>query len=424
MKLEPDDPRLSAWVLGELPPEEAAAVARAVAADPELHASAAELRHTADFLSGTLSVSALRPDQRESVLRAGRAPATAQVIAFPAPRKPHRAWPALLGAAAVLALGIFIASRTETGNSGQTVQRQAPGNEADLALLPLPGPRISPATPAHAPDNALHRLARELQDDPGPLLDSLSRDLASMPLPDASDLPATAQLPPLRDASEVKLPVLVGRASYDWVRGWIREKNELPPKDAVRIEELANAFPLPAAEETREFAGLRVACVSMASLWSGPGRLVGVQIANESTGPRQVNWSFSPAAGSRAGGVRVLASAGGSGEGTSLLPPGRRTLVLIELASAAGDAGDLIVASGGHSKRFPALETRDPGLKQAGLVAAFGMWLRGEGIDNARLTEILASAEKENNPAWADSRQLVREALSIAAKAPAKDAGR
>ena len=49
------------------------------------------------------------------------------------------------------------------------------------------------------------------------------------------------------------------------------------------------------------------------------------------------------------------------------------------------------------------------------LVAAFGMWLRGEGIDDSRLVAILAAAGEESDPAWADSRRLVREALGIAA---------
>jgi hypothetical protein len=55
-------------------------------------------------------------------------------------------------------------------------------------------------------------------------------------------------------------------------------------------------------------------------------------------------------------------------------------------------------------------------------VAAFGIWLRGEGIDDSRLTQILASAEKQkdSNPAWADSRRLMREALDIAAKKTGK----
>ena len=123
--------------------------------------------------------------------------------------------------------------------------------------------------------------------------------------------------------------------------------------------------------------------------------------------------------------MRVLASTGGgSGERAATLPNGRRTLVLIELASATDDAGDLVVASSGRSKRFPAQESTDSSLTQAGWVAAFGIWLRGEGLDDSRLTQILASAEKQkdsnSNPAWTDSRRLMREALDIATKKPRK----
>jgi hypothetical protein len=412
MKLEPDDLRLSAWVLGELPAPEAEEVERAVAADPALQEAAAELRGVGEFLSSALAASALRPEQREAVRRAGRA-AAANVIEFPVSKKPHRAWPAIAAAAAVVAVGIFLASRFETEGPPPVARHTAAPANGDATLLPLPGPRILPAKAGDTPSS--HPLARSIREGPAPLLDSLPEDLAGQPLPESSKLPATSPLQPLQQVSEIELPVLVGRASYDWVRGWIREKNELPPKDAVRIEELANAFPLPAVEETREFAGLRVACVSMASLWSGPGRLVGVQIANETKDSREVTWSFSPAPGSREGGVRVLASTGSGGQGSSVLPPGRRTLVLIELASAAGEAGELVVASGGRSKRFPAIESKDSSLKQAALVAAFGMWLRGEGIDDSRLKEILVAAGDESNPAWADSRRLVREALGIAA---------
>ena len=408
MKLEADDPRLSAWVLGELPPHEAEEVEQALAADPALQAFAAELRGVGDLLSSSLAATALRPDQRAAVLEAGRA---GKIVDFPGTGKRQRIWPALIGAAAVLAAGVFIASRLETRDSSPVAEISGPEKSGDPAPQPLRGPRILPPKEAGRAVQKGHLQPRP----PEELLDSQSRELADRSLAEASGLPATTPLAPLREAAEIELPVLVGQASYERVRGWIRGKNELPPKDAVRIEELANAFPLPAAEETREFAGLRVACVSMTSLWSGPGRLVGVQIANETDAPKPVAWSFSPALESRAGGVRVLASTGPEGQATALLPPGRRTLVLIELASASGDAGDLVVSSEGRSKRFPAVESRDPALKQAALVAAFGMWLRGEGIDDSRLVAILAAAGEESDPAWADSRRLVREALGIAA---------
>ena len=242
--------------------------------------------------------------------------------------------------------------------------------------------------------------------------DAALADFANVKLPEAAKMPS---IMPQHGVEALDLPLVVGRSSYDWVRGWIEEKNQLPPKETVRVEELANAFPLPPEEETESFAGLRVACVSMASLWSGPGRLVGVQISNESDKPRRVSWSFRPAPGSRNGGVRVLASTGGEASVPSTLPAGHRTLVLIELSSAAGEAGDLVVSGDSWTRRIPAVETKEPGLKQAALVAAFGIWLRGEGIDDARLREILVAAGENTDPRAKEVRQLVGRALDIAA---------
>jgi hypothetical protein len=387
MTLHPDDPRLSAWVLGELPADEAEAVTRAVAADPALQAAADELRGVASFLDRTFAAPALRPEQREAVRRAGRT-----TVEFPVRRKGFPHWQTLLATAAVITLGVFFLSRVET-------ERQP---QLGKALDPAPPPTVRPAT--GEPASARGQRAPDL--DSGPAV--AAADFSQVKLPAAAPLP-------LRGASEIDLPLVVGRASYDSVRGWIQEKNQLPPKDSVRIEELANAFPLPAAEETESFAGLRVACVSMASLWSGPGRLVGVQIANESDQPRRVSWAFRPAPGSRDGGVRILASTGGEASVPATLPAGQRTLVLIELASAAGEAGDLVVSSEGRSRRIPAVETKAPGLQQAALVAAFGLWLRGEGIDDARLKEILVAAAENTDPRAGEVRQLVGRALDIAA---------
>lgn len=419
MNLQPDDPRLSAWVLGELPPDEAEAIGREIEADPALRAQVEELHQMSEFLATSLAASALRPDQREAVRRAGRTAAafadtTPNVVEFPATRpSPRRVWPLVIAAAAAVVLAAYLKDLPSVSGGDPKPVVTAPENVEDITPAPFPGPRIS-TLPQNGQPKSPH--------DSSTVLEHMARDLSAHPLPEPSKLPPTVPLPAMRSDAEIDLPVLVGTSSYDWVRGWIREKGQLPPKDAVRIEELANAFPLPAAEENREVSGLKVACVSTPSPWSGAGRLVAVQIANQSGQSRQVEWSFSPAPGARQGGVRVLASTGGSGERAATLPNGRRTLVLIELASATDEAGDLVVESAGRGKRFPARESTDSSLTQAGLVAAFGIWLRGEGIDDSRLTQILASAEKDkgSDPAWTDSRRLVREALDIAAKKPRK----
>ena len=395
MNLDPDDPRLSAWVLGELPAHEAAEVGRAVAADPALHAAADELRGVCNFLDGTFATPALRPEQREAVRRAGRV----NVVEFPVSKKKAQHWPALFATAAAIALGVFVVSRIETGSNREVVRSQPE---------PATPPTIRPATGNGESTAGNSRHVHTADGAP----DAILPDFANVKLPEAAKMPA---ITPGNRTADLDLPLVVGRSSYDWVRGWIQEKNQLPPKEAVRVEELANAFPLPPEEETESFAGLRVACVSMASLWSGPGRLVGVQIANDYDPARRVSWAFRPAPGARSGGVRVLASTGGAASVPSTLPAGDRTLVLFELSSAAGDAGDLVVSADGRSRRIPAVETKAPGLKQAGLVAAFGIWLRGEGIDDARLRQILVAAGENTDPRAKEVRQLVGRALDIAA---------
>ena len=84
MKITPDDPRISAYLLGELGPAEAAEIERAAAADPAIRLSLDEMRRTTAFLDGLFGAgeAALHPAQREAILRAGRdADATGKVVA-------------------------------------------------------------------------------------------------------------------------------------------------------------------------------------------------------------------------------------------------------------------------------------------------------------------------------------------------------
>ena len=48
------DPLITAWILGELPPDDAAEVAARVAADPELDAFCQDQRHAMDLLEEAL----------------------------------------------------------------------------------------------------------------------------------------------------------------------------------------------------------------------------------------------------------------------------------------------------------------------------------------------------------------------------------
>ena len=67
MQLQPEDPRLTAYVLGELGPEDTAAVELAVAADPALQAKVAEMKDIQRILTNRLvqPTDKLLPRQRE-----------------------------------------------------------------------------------------------------------------------------------------------------------------------------------------------------------------------------------------------------------------------------------------------------------------------------------------------------------------------
>lgn len=413
MNLEQDDPRLSAWVLGELSSEEASQMEALVAADPSLLRSAEEIRNLGSYLTGHLAPVELRPAQRQTVYHSIRAPLPPVVTLTFAPpsRKKQGAWSTALTAAAMIALGAvaFVQGRLPSGQRGGAAVADARHRDAADGLERT---TISTSKSTPSPDYDHLNVAGGLPERAAPDAAALSQNLEQESLPESWKLSSEPSLTSSQPVAEVALPLVVGRASYDRVRGWIRDRNQLPPKEAVRIEELANAFPLPSQEETVVFAGLRVACITMNSPWVAGARLVGVQIANESRDSRSVAWSFRP--GHPAKGLRILASTDGDGKGSSVLPPGQRTLVLLELAAPDSDVGDLVVNSEGRSRRFPAMETKDGGMTQAGLVAAFGLWLRGEGIDDSRLTQMLASAGDDPDPGRADSRCLIRQALNLA----------
>jgi hypothetical protein len=416
MKLSSDDPRLSAYLFGELPAAEAAAVEHAVAADPALRLALDELTRVAALLEGSLSSApaGLRPAQREAVLRAVRHAGQAdQVVDFAPAAKGRGPWWMALGAAAALVLALVLASRVAGpgGRQGATAE----GGVAEISLLPMPGSAgVGGSAPAGGAAAAVHPAAGELRNRPGVFLDRISRELARGPLPDPARLPALRPLPPLAAGGELALPVLVGQASYGWVRGWVRDRAELPPKDAVRLEELVNAFPLPLAES----AGLASAIETAPCPWNPGSVLVAATLRAPAGGAMPVRWSFEPAAACRA---RLIAAPGVvAGPLPERLPGGRSVTVLLEVVPAPGAArlGVLKLDAGGDfSGRIVELPAAavSPAMRQLGLVASFGLWLREEGVDRSAMVAILDAAGADEDPGRADSRRLLRQALDLAA---------
>jgi len=414
MKFSSDDPRLSAYLLGELPAAEAVAVERAVAADPALRLALDELAKVVGLLEGTLSSAApgLRPAQREAVMRAVRHAGLAdQVVDFAPAAKGRRPWWTALGAAAALVLALVLASRVAGPGRRQNV---AVGEAmAEISLMPMPGSAASARSAvAGGAAVAADPVLGDTAERPGVFPDLKSGVPARDSLPDPRRLPALRPVPPLAVSGELALPLRIGQASYGWVRGWVRDRGALPPKDAVRLEELVNAFPLPVAES----AGVASAIETAPCPWNPGSVLVAATLLAPAGDDVPVRWSFEPAAACRA---RLLASPGaGAAPLPELLPGGRSVTVLLEVAAAA-DASRLGVlkldAGGDFSGRIvgPPAAAASPAMRQLGLVAALGLWLRGEGVDRAGMSAILEAAGTDEDPGRADSRRLVREALEV-----------
>ncbi len=215
MKLHPEDPRLTAWLLGELAGPDADAVAAAVEADPALAEAVRELQAVKTTLRDSLSVgvAALSIDQREAILAAARAADQAAAIT-PAVSGNTR-WKFLLipmAAAAAIALIATLVNRPGTTSAPTIASQDAVTSPpADATASSAPSTPPSPAVELPAARPGVYPIRRALA---------------------ASEFPS------------IELPVITGKSSLAVVRDSIRKERKLPAPELVRLEEILNGVPL------------------------------------------------------------------------------------------------------------------------------------------------------------------------------------
>ena len=166
MNLHTEDPRLSAYLLGELPADEAAAVERAVAADPALRANLQELAKLQQVLTDTLAPGphSLLPSQRDAIRRAARGTApAANALSLGRRQQPWKPWLAPLAAAAAITLAALLFlppsgrwRHAAVNHSHAATALQPASSQRTPQLPPAPGPAESataptPATPLARP---------------------------------------------------------------------------------------------------------------------------------------------------------------------------------------------------------------------------------------------------------------------------------
>lgn len=446
--MSPDDPRLTAHLLGELPPEESAAVVRAAAADPAVRIALRELEAVQRLLTNTLAESshALHPHQRGAVLRAAR---QADLPASPTPLPSHRrSWKTTLiplAAAAVIGLAVLILSQLPAPQPLATPKPSPPatptweGVPLEVALLPAPGPTdastpTAPASPANAPagsplhaqttardaaiaqstDAFLEKVAERLRDHPHPAPTSLP------PITPRNSVPAIS-------APSLPLPILAGRASLGWIAHAIQSQKQLPDRNAVRLEEILNTFKLRPSTHAAVSQGVTLATESMPCPWKPSATLLILSFRGNTQTPSDITATFQadPAAVSL---YRLLGFAPVTGSPTSplpsRLPPQTTTTLALEIEPAVihRHLGTIEWTVNGQPApavaitRHTADEPSDDA-RFAALLCTFAQWLAHEQPNLVDASLLTALANECSSPSLPDDRSrfltLVQDALAL-----------
>ena len=210
MKIHPDDPLITSYVLGELEPADAKAVALAIDADPLLQQRVAEITGTQRVLTGSIRppTEVLLPHQREKIrrnVRKARGPAemATRRLLDTRPRKALAA----AGLAAILVVGgLMILGRSVKSNAPQVHAARDRGASEMSSLVPE-------AVPVPAP-------------------------VPSLPAPRLQGYLTAAEVPIL------ELPLAASGASLTAVSDSIMNLGKRPAREVVRLEEMLNHFSL------------------------------------------------------------------------------------------------------------------------------------------------------------------------------------
>jgi hypothetical protein len=382
MKLHKEDPRLTAYLLGELPPDEAAAVDRAVAEDPSLRIALAEMEKEQLALFATLGgeTERLLPRQLANIRRAAKEAAReGKIVELDSHRHVRKPWHVPLAAAAAIGGLLFILTQfpapRETGGN-----KNVSGN--------------------HTPDK--------------------DNGTGGHKDPDR-------RIPPVNE-NIVQLPLTAGRKSLPQIASAIRTESRMPTREEIRIPEMLNAFPLKANAAVALWDGCKLGAEILPSPWKPSASLVVVEIQGAKDGPRELSVEY------RADDGSVIAhrligyansTSGGAMQPVSKIEAKSQMLLVIEVESKDLKLGSLVWEVAGREApavpllRDPAREPSDDA-RFASLICAFGLWLGGE--DSAMIDDALVlglareSAAANLAPDRYDLLNLIDEAAKLRTK--------
>ena len=437
MKLHPEDPRLTAYLLGELSANEAAAVGSAIAADPGLQVVLEEMEAVQRMLTESLAPGSLvlLSQQRENVLHAARlAEESAKPPALKSFRLSRKSWfmPLAAAAVAILATVVFL-SQPQLRNR---------------SIAQVPAPAESPLPDAPLPDSPSPKSVPLPAPSPGPADSDKTAATAPATTPaESPGFPKLRSLDPVAvgDFPTLELPIQAGNSSLRRIREFVRSEHRLPPRESVCLEEILNSFPLrpngltviarhPAIgwhpdnrEKGATTHAATLATESLACPWKPSASLVFISFRGNPLADCEIKALFRPhPANVRR--YRLLGFAPLDGQPQADLPTllaakSATSLVLeIEPSTAAGDLGSIEWAVNGKAAAPVTLvrqgeDEPSDDARFAALVCTFSHWLAGDPsspIDKDLLAALARESASETLSAeCADFLNLIDQALNL-----------
>jgi hypothetical protein len=211
MKLPPEDSQLTAYVLGEIEPDEAASIESAAAEDPNLRQKIHEIKDIQRFLKERLAKpdEQLHPRQYENVKRNARMqkPAT-EKLSLAAWKDRLLSWFIPAAAIAVITFTTFVLMHMSAKNSPPIVKPTNVGVEIAQSSIQTQAPAVTP--------------------EPAPLLSSFAHP---------GFLTA-------KDCPVIEIPIITGCSKISELEKIVLVENKFPKNEEITVEEIINSFPL------------------------------------------------------------------------------------------------------------------------------------------------------------------------------------
>ncbi|MDP6209187.1 MAG: von Willebrand factor type A domain-containing protein, partial [Roseibacillus sp.] len=308
-RIDSEDPRVTAYALGELPEHEAAELRRVAEKHPAVQAALDETRALGGLIRGGFSSESLELGEarREAIRRAGRSPDPENLVSIQSRRRDWFRPAAVAAAAALVACVLWMMQQIPVGENEfvreateaeqrevvrmQILLSSTPRSARPIAGGTTPLPRASeeeaypilPEVPSEIVDEEYLALRELWQKDPDAFFARVRSAAREINLPVLSRMAFLADNPfvSTREEARSTVPIVSGTASYHLVERFIRNEKRLPPRNSVRTEELINQVSYP-DEGDADLDGIKLGIEIVRCPWDRELTLLGVLLRNES----------------------------------------------------------------------------------------------------------------------------------------------